>query len=254
MPQVCRSEVTDSSENCVSSAPGAATTSRQAGRCAICVAGDSRAGVPDPMLRGAFGIRHRGTRGHRHRTPSATTWITRGSSTTIGYSNRMSDSADASYSALAAESVCSRTEIGMISTPLLWWRPGYGLVVGVSRACHRCARRCRSDRDVLTEQGAALRRGLGGLHEFLGADPVPGVVPRRARQHRVRLGRMRQRRRAHDVRAVEVGVEADRVIAVARQRPDAVVVDRLQRLGDGMGQHRVRADLDEGGVLCGRRR
>src|ERR1700742_981285 len=64
--------------------------------------------------------------------------MTRGSSTTIGYSKRTSDSADPPYSAAAAESVCSRTDIGMISTPLLWCDPGYGLVVGVRCACHRC--------------------------------------------------------------------------------------------------------------------
>src|SRR6201992_1909834 len=70
--------------------------------------------------------------------PSATTWTTRGSSTTIGYSKRMSENPHPPHSAAATERVCSRTDIGMISTPLLWCEPGYGLVVGVRRACHRC--------------------------------------------------------------------------------------------------------------------
>ena len=42
-------------------------------------------------------------------------------------------------------------------------------------------------------------------------------------------------------------------LVVARQRPDAVVVGGPERLGDGMGQGRVRADLDEGGVVLPRR-
>ena len=55
---------------------------------------DSGADVPDPMPGGTVG---RGTRRHGDRiSSSATTWMTRGSSTTIGYSNRMSDSIDAS--------------------------------------------------------------------------------------------------------------------------------------------------------------
>ncbi len=112
-------------------------------------------------------------------------------------------------------------------------------------------RRCRGDRNVLTKQRAGLRRRLGGLHEFLGADPVLGVVPWRARQNRVRLGRMRQCGRTYHVRAVEVGVEAHRVIALARQRPNAVMVHRLQRFGDGVRQGGVRADFNERGVLLG---
>ena len=71
------------------------------------------------MLRGTFGIRPEAVEDTVTEPPSATTWMTRGSPTTIGYSNRMSDSADASYSLPAAESVCSSTDIGMISTPLL---------------------------------------------------------------------------------------------------------------------------------------
>ena len=45
------------------------------------------------------------------------------------------------------------------------------------------------------------------------------------------------------------------VVGVALQGPDAVVMGRrLQGVGDGMGQHRVGADLDEGGVVVRRRR
>ena len=53
------------------------------------------------------------------------------------------------------------------------------------------------------------------------------------------------------MRAVEVGVEAHRVIALARQRPNAVMVHRLQRFGDGVRQRGMRADFDERGMSLG---
>ena len=55
------------------------------------------------------------------------------------------------------------------------------------------------------------------------------------------------------VGGVEVGVEGDGVVGVALQGPDAVVVGVGQGVGDGLGEQRVRADLDEG-VVCRCRR
>ena len=56
------------------------------------------------------------------------------------------------------------------------------------------------------------------------------------------------------VGGVEVGVEGERVVGIALQGPDAVVMGRRpQGFGDGMGEHWVRADFDEGGVVLGRR-
>ena len=79
---------------------------------------------------------------------------------------------------------------------------------------------------------------------------MAAVVPRRGRQHRMRLDRVRGLRRLAGVDGVEVGVEADRVVAVAPQRSHAVVMaGGIQRVADGVGQNRVRADLDEGPVL-----
>ena len=46
-------------------------------------------------------------------------------------------------------------------------------------------------------------------------------------------------------------METHRVVTLARQRPDAVVVIGFEGLGDRVGQRRVRADFDEGGVLLG---
>ena len=78
------------------------------------------------------------------------------------------------------------------------------------------------------------------------------VVPRRGRQHRVRLDGVRDLRRMTGVDGVEVGVEADRVVAVAPQRPHAVVMaGGIQRVAYGVGQDRMGTDLDEGPVLLG---
>jgi hypothetical protein len=62
---------------------------------------------------------------------------------------------------------------------------------------------------------------------------VPGVVPRSAGQHRMRFRRMRGQGRVDRVYGVETGVEADRVVTVARQRADAVVVGGSHGFGDG---------------------
>ena len=57
----------------------------------------------------------------------------------------------------------------------------------------------------------------------------------------MRFRRMRGLRRMVRVRGVEVGVEAHRVITVAPQRSDAVVMGhRLQRVADGVRQDRMR--------------
>ena len=53
---------------------------------------------------------------------------------------------------------------------------------------------------------------------------MAGVVPGGGGQHRMRFRRMRGLRRVARVDGVEVGVEADRVVTVAPQRADAVVV------------------------------
>ena len=61
---------------------------------------------------------------------------------------------------------------------------------------------------------------------------------------------MRGQGRVDRVNGVETGVEADRVVTVARQRADAVVVGGSHGFGDGMRQYRMGADLDEGGVIA----
>ena len=58
--------------------------------------------------------------------------------------------------------------------------------------------------------------------------------------------------RVDGVGGVEVGVEGQRVVGVALQGSDAVVMDASQGVADGVGEQRVRADLDEG--ARGRRR
>ena len=68
----------------------------------------------------------------------------------------------------------------------------------------------------------------------------------------MRLDGVRDLRRMTGVDGVEVGVEADRVVAVAPQRPHAVVMaGGIQRVADGVGQDRMGTDLDEGPVLLG---
>ena len=54
------------------------------------------------------------------------------------------------------------------------------------------------------------------------------------------------------VAGVEVGVESQRVVGVALQRADAVVMNLGQGVADGVGQQRMRADLHEGGMLGAR--
>ena len=84
---------------------------------------------------------------------------------------------------------------------------------------------------------------------ILDADPVVGVVPRGGGQEWMGFGRMLGVRRVDGVGGVEVGVEGQRVVGVALQGPDAVVMRLGQGVADGVGQQRVRADLHEGGVL-----
>ena len=155
-------------------------------------ASDSGADVPDPTLPGASAA---GLDDTVTESPSATTWMTRGWSTTIGCSNRMSDSADASCSAAAAESVCSRTDTGTSSAPWIRWDPGYGLASRASRACHRCAGGVVATTMCCTEQGAGSGRGIGCLRRILDGYPVLRVMPGRGGQDRMRLGRVRCVRR-----------------------------------------------------------
>ena len=51
------------------------------------------------------------------------------------------------------------------------------------------------------------------------------------------------------VGGVEVGVEGEGVVGVALQGCDAVVMGAGQGVGDGVGEQRVGADFDEGGVV-----
>ena len=62
------------------------------------------------------------------------------------------------------------------------------------------------------------------------------------------LGHMVGVRRVGGVGGVEVGVKRQRVVGVALQGADAVVVNLGQGVGDGVGEQRVRADLHEGAV------
>ncbi len=55
------------------------------------------------------------------------------------------------------------------------------------------------------------------------------------------------------VGGVEVGVEGQGVVGVAEQGADGVVVGLAEGFGDGVGEQRVRADLDERGMFGGRR-
>ena len=162
----------------------------------------------------------------------------------------MSDSA--SYSPAAVERVCSRTDIGMISTPLLWCDARVGLGGGAQARLPQVRRRRRGDRNVLTKQSAGFGRGFGCRAVIVGDYPVASVLPGRARQHRVRLGRMRRLRGLDDECAIQVGAEAHRVVAVARQRADAVMATGLQRVGDGVGEEGMWADFDEGAVVVRR--
>src|SRR5215813_13365909 len=109
-------------------------------------------------------------------------------------------------------------------------------------------RRCGGDGDMLTEHGAWPGFGSGGLHSAFGGYPVTGVAPGCTRQYWMRFRRMRQSWRWAGPNGVEVDVESDRLIALAPQRADAVMVIRFQGLGDGMREYRMRADLDESRV------
>ena len=44
-------------------------------------------------------------------------------------------------------------------------------------------------------------------------------------------------------------MESERVVGVALQGSDAVVMRAFQGVGDGVGEQRMRADLHEGGVV-----
>ncbi len=113
----------------------------------------------------------------------------------------------------------------------------------------KARRRRRCDGDVRTEQRAVLRRRPGCVHALLRGHPVVGVVPGRGRYERMRLGGVIGLGRLDSVSGVEVGVEGEGVVGVALQGPDAVVMDLAQRVADRVGQHRMRTDFHEGGVV-----
>src|SRR6185295_11460250 len=80
-------------------------------------------------------------------------------------------------------------------------------------------------------------------------DPVAGVMPRSGGQHRMRFGLVRGRRGLDRMSRVEVGVEGAGVVRIPLQRRDEVMVDVGERVVDGVTQKRVRAHLDESGVV-----
>ena len=82
---------------------------------------------------------------------------------------------------------------------------------------------------------------------------MPGVAPRGDRDCRMRLRRVFAEWRPDHVRGIEVGVECDGVMGVARERAEAVMMRAggsgvVEGVGNRLGEHRVRADLDEGAV------
>ena len=81
---------------------------------------------------------------------------------------------------------------------------------------------------------------------------MAAVVPGGGGNKRMGFGRMLGVRRVDGVGGVEVGVKRQRVVGVALQGADAVVMNLGQGVGDGVGQQRVRADLHEGAVLGAR--
>ena len=183
---------------------------------------------------------------------SATTWITRGWSTTIGCSNRTSDSVDASYSAAAAESVCNRTDTGTSSVPWIRWQPGYGLASGASRACHRCAGGVVATAMCSPSTVPGLGADPAASTRFSDGYPVVGVVPGRGGQDRMWFGRMRGLWRVGGVGGVEVGVEADRVIERRATACRCCGGGRDSRVSVmAWVSMRMWADLDEGAVLVG---
>ena len=54
---------------------------------------------------------------------------------------------------------------------------------------------------------------------------------------------------AGGVTGVEVGVEREGIVGVALQGPDNLVMTGTEGVIDGVGEQRVRADFDEGGVV-----
>ena len=106
----------------------------------------------------------------------------------------------------------------------------------------------RRIRDADPEQGVRRHRSGRGA-----GDPVAAVVPGGGGNLWMGLWRMVGSRRVDGVGGVEVGMERQRVVGVALQGGDAVVVRVAQRVADGVGEQGVRADLDEGAVLGARR-
>ena len=81
---------------------------------------------------------------------------------------------------------------------------------------------------------------------------MAGVLPGGGRQDGVRFGRVRGLWWVGGVRGVEVGVEGEGVVASRCSVPMLILVcgvARGQGVVDGVGQQRVRADFDEGGVV-----
>ena len=95
--------------------------------------------------------------------------------------------------------------------------------------------------------------GTAGAQRRSEIEQMPGVLPRGVRQRGVRLRRVFAQRRPDGERRVQRGVEGDGVVGVPLQRSEAVLV-MVPDLGvgqgvrDGLGEQRVRADLNEGAV------
>ena len=128
--------------------------------------------------------------------------------------------------------------------PTLGHQPCLPQVPG-RRACHRRVR---------AEERAGRRRRDTGVARGGRRDPVVGVQPRGSRERDVRFRAVHGGRGAGGVAGVEMGMEGQGVVVVAGQRGKGVMMGVGEGVIDGVGQHRVRADLDEGAVLDSRGR
>ena len=137
----------------------------------------------------------------------------------------------------------SRTDTGTTSTPWIRWQPGYGLASGTSRACHRCAGGVVATAMCSPSRVPDLGADPAAVHPLLDGDPVLCVVPGGGGKERMWFGWVLGVWRVDGVGGVEVGVESQRVVGVALQGSDAVVMHASQGVGDGVGEQRVGADL-----------
>ncbi len=138
-------------------------------------------------------------------------------------------------------------------------RPGPTGVRGVG-GCRKGTDRPRRFVEPVRRYTAAVtgQRGTppatGSVAHGCEIKPVTGVTPWCARQPRMRFRRVRTDRRTRGERRVQRCVEGDGVVGLALQGAQTVVmlvgdVRVVEGVGDGLGEHRVRTDLDEGAVV-----